>query len=517
VRAAAEKSLVGSLLLRDVRVVPVDRPGEPAGGVPDVTSDLRVVDGVVVGVAPHLARRDGEETVEAGGRFLIPGLWDTHVHMGSWTIASQRLDVSTSEDPRAAAERVRSRLAELARSGTRPQLLLGFGHRAAAWAEQPTVHILDEVAPDIPVALISGDGHTGWVNSATLRQFALPPRTGPLVENDWFAINEAAVELAGLTIDDDGYRRGTDHAARSGLVGIVELQDAPNTREWPDRVSRGVHGLRVVAGTYPRHLDQVLESGFRAGDVLPGGGGLVTAGPVKVISDGALSSRTALCCEPYTGPGATDFLGVSNIEPAELTDLARRVHAAGLEMAVHAIGDRALSTALDCLAGAGAGGAIEHAQLARHADIARMAHLGLRASVQPSHLLDDRDTAETVWAGRTDRCFAFGTMLRAGVRLTFGSDAPVAPLDPWLAMAAAVHRSADDRAPWHPEEALTPRQALAASTNGEGSPRIGSPADFVLLDETPYPEGETASQGDSLRTMGVAATIVAGRFSYRGW
>lgn len=511
-------ALVGSFLLRRVRLVPIERAAGPPEPIPATTVDVRVTDGTVAEVAPRLDRAAGEEAVDAEGRFLIPGLWDTHVHMGSWTIARRRLDLSGTESPLEAADMVASRLAQLAATGVFPGALVGFGHRFANWTEVPTVALLDEAAPDIPVALISGDGHTGWVNSALLRRYGLAPREGPLEENDWFGVHDAVADLAGLRMDDEGYRRGIDHAARRGLVGIVDMQDAANTLEWPERVSRGLHGLRVVAATYPRLVDRLLRTGHQAGAALPGGLGLVTVGPVKVISDGALSSRTALCFDNYSGtPGAPSH-GIGNIAPADLTDLARRAHRNGLEMAVHAIGDRALSTALDSLEAAGATGAIEHAQLALPDDIVRMAVLGLRASVQPAHLLDDRDTADRVWAGRTARSFAFASMLRAGVTLTLGSDAPIAPLDPWLAMAAALHRSGDDRPPWHPEQALTAREALAASTNGARTPRAGAIADFALLDRSPYPPaGPSADQAAALRDMAVAATVVAGRFSYRGW
>ena len=516
---AEPDALVGSLLLRRVRLVPVDRSSGPPEPISRSTVDVRVTAGAVAEIAPRLERTAGEEVVDAEGRFLIPGLWDTHVHMASWTIARRRLDLSGARGPQEAADIVRARLAQLAATGSRPAALVGFGHRSATWAELPTVALLDEAAPDIPVALISGDGHTGWVSSALLRHFGLGQRDGPLEENDWFSIHDAVADLAGLRIDDDGYRRGIEHAARRGLVGIVDMQDAANTIEWPERVSRGLHGLRVVAATYPRLVDPLLlDTGYRTGAALPGGGGLVTVGPVKVISDGALSSRTALCFDPYSGtPGATSH-GVGNISPADLTDLAHRAHRNGLEMAVHAIGDRALSTALESLEAAGAGGSIEHAQLALADDIDRMATLGLRASVQPAHLLDDRDTVDRVWAGRSNRSFAFASMLRAGVRLTLGSDAPIAPLDPWLAMAAAVHRSGDDRPAWHPEQALSAREALAASTNGAGTVRPGSTADFAVLDESPYAPGESsADQAAVLREMPVVGTVVAGRFSHRGW
>ena len=114
-----------------------------------------------------------------------------------------------------------------------------------------------------------------------------------------------------------------------------------------------------------------------------------------------------------------------------------------------------------------------------------MAALGVTASVQPAHLLDDRDVSERLWPGRGDRSFALRWMLDDGVRLAMGSDAPVARLDPWLAMAAAVHRTVDDREAWYPEQSITPREALAASTDGWGTVAEGHPADLALLDTDP--------------------------------
>jgi predicted amidohydrolase YtcJ len=181
-------------------------------------------------------------------------------------------------------------------------------------------------------------------------------------------------------------------------------------------------------------------------------------------------------------------------------------------VATHAIGDAALGEALAAYAETGARGSVEHAQLARRADVRRMAELGVRASVQPAHLLDDRDLSERVWAGRGERCFAFRWMLDDGVELVLGSDAPVSPLDPWLAIAAAVHRSDDDRDGWHPEQSLTAREALAASVDGAGTVGVGSPADLVLLDHDPLaPHPDPATARAALRGTTVALTAVAGR------
>ena len=146
------------------------------------------------------------------------------------------------------------------------------------------------------------------------------------------------------------------------------------------------------------------------------------------------------------------------------------------------------------------------------ADVTEMGSLGVVASVQPAHLLDDRDVTELIWPDRADRCFPLRWMVDDGVGLALGSDAPVSPLDPWLAMAAAVHRSADERPAWHPEQAITATEALAGSVDGRGSVRAGMPADLVLLDADPLdPAGTPEDQAARLRTMPVAATWVDGR------
>ena len=154
-----------------------------------------------------------------------------------------------------------------------------------------------------------------------------------------------------------------------------------------------------------------------------------------------------------------------------------------------------------------------------------MARLGVGASVQPAHLLDDRDVTAQCWPDRADRCFPLRSMVDAGVAVLLGSDAPVSVLDPWLAMAAAVHRSADEREPWNDAEALTVEQALAASTDRQPTLGVGSRADVVLLDADPVapsaPAGTVAESASSaavaqrLRAMSVAATYVGGRRTHR--
>ncbi|WP_399128550.1 amidohydrolase family protein [Actinacidiphila sp. ITFR-21] len=153
----------------------------------------------------------------------------------------------------------------------------------------------------------------------------------------------------------------------------------------------------------------------------------------------------------------------------ELVRLMARAAAHGIHPAVHAIGDRADTIALDAFDRVGGPGRIEHAQLVARRDLRRFARPGLVLGVQPAHAVDDRDVADRHWAGRTGRAYAYAELLRAGAALEIGSDAPVSPLDPWVGVAAAVHRTgADGRPSWHPEQAVTLPEALAAA--GAGAP-----------------------------------------------
>jgi predicted amidohydrolase YtcJ len=306
----------------------------------------------------------------------------------------------------------------------------------------------------------------------------------------------------------EAYLRTLREAAAKGVTGLVDLEFDQSLGAWPEREAAGAELLRVKVGAYVDTVAEFVGAGLRTGDMLPGCGPLVTMGPLKIISDGSLNTRTAWCCAPYAEGGG---VGAPNLSGESLRSLLAHADRHGLEVAVHAIGDAAVREALAAYAETGASGSIEHAQLMGREDSRTMARLGIRASVQPAHLLDDRDLTESFWPDRTDRCFALRWLHDDGVEVVFGSDAPVSPLDPWDAMAAAVHRSADDREPWHAEQALTVHEALAASTNGLGTVAVGHPADLALLDADPLPTGSSGEQAAALRAMRVAATWVGGR------
>lgn len=504
--------MVDDLLLRDVRPLAL-RPGAPATPEP---VDLLLRDGVVVAAGPGLARPAGVPELQAAGRWAIPGLWDQHVHLGQWTLTRSRLDTAGCASPEEAVALVAARVA--AEPG-RP--VIGWGHRPGGWGREVRASELDAVAGVTPVVLIAGDAHHAWLNSAALAALGLGAREEVVRENEWFAAYERLTTItgdAGTTPAD--YRRTLEAAAAQGVVGLVDLEFTDGVTAWQERWSGQLDLLRLRIGVYADRLEDVIARGLRTGaPLLPEDptSDRLRMGSLKIISDGSLNTRTAWCCDPYgSGGSGGDDHGAANLAAHELQALLARAHMSGLEIAVHAIGDAACGAALDAFATTGAAGSIEHAQLVRPDDVARLAALRLRASVQPAHLLDDRDVTELLWPGRGERSFAFRWMLDAGVRLVLGSDAPVSPLDPWLAMAAAVHRSADDRDPWHPEQALTPREALAASTDEHPGLTVpGTPGDVVLLDHDPLAvdpaEHGSAAAAAHLRTTRVALTVVGGR------
>lgn len=508
-----------ALLLRSVRLVPVAATWSQAS--PDRVVDVRLEGDRVREVAPALHAERGDVVLAGEGRWLAPGLWDAHVHATMWALARRRIDLAGAGGPEETLSRVRQALSGPAAPKDPAAVVIGYGFRSGTWPRLGTVAELDAVAGDRPVALASGDGHNGWVSSAALRLLGRggpDAPTGPLTEDEWYAAYAQLSALATRSEDPEAaVRDAVAAAAARGVVGIVDFEFYGAWRSWRQRYADGLRSLRVRAATYEADLTEVATAGLRTGDPLVPGQDLVTMGPLKVISDGSLNTLTAWCAQPYAGGESLEFpRGRANTDIEVLAPLLSRAAGQGLRAAVHAIGDEAVANALDAFEVTGQRGSIEHAQLVALGDLPRMARLGLTASVQPPHLLDDRDVTQRWWPDRTERTFAFAAMSAAGVRLALGSDAPVSPLDPWSAMAAAVHRTADERPPWHPEQSLTPAQALAASVDGAGTVAPGSRADLVLLDADPYAAGsEPASAAAHLRGMSVHATVVGGAVTYQ--
>lgn len=476
--------------------------------------DIVVTDGVVAQIVPAGSRGlpPTPQAVELDGRFVLPGLWDEHVHMTQWALAAARIDLSGAASAREAADVVRSRLAEAAPTGSAPgrhsgRTLVGVGFRDATWADAPSLELLDDATAAVPTALISHDLHSVWLNSAAAAGYgAAVGQDGLLREEAAFNLTRELGRLPDEAVDAMVCEAGRAAATR-GIVGIVDFEMVWNPDPWLRRFAAGFESLRVEAGVYPQDLEHATAKGMRTGQLVPGSGGLLRVGPLKVLIDGSLNTRTAFCVDPYPHGGR----GLLTVSEAELLDLLLRARNAGFVPAVHAIGDGANEVALDAFAAAGIQGRIEHAQFVREEDFARFGQLGLTASVQPAHALDDRDAADSNWAGRTGRAFPLRSLLDAGATLALGSDAPVAPLEPWTAMSAATTRArGDGRPPWHPEQALNRQEALAASSRGRRRIHVGDPADIVVLDADPLGVSDV-----EFASMPVAATLLAGRFTHR--
>lgn len=478
-------------------------PGEPG------LCDLHVAGGAVSRITDAALRSADVPVVELDGRYVIPGLWDEHVHMTQWALHANRIDLSGAVSAREAAGVVRSYLAGPGRPGEGGSglTLVGVGFRDAIWGDAPSLALLDSVTQGLPTALISHDLHCVWLNSAAARRYGVPVDSGGLLrEEPAFELTRELGKLPDAVVDR-WVRESAEAAAARGIVGIVDFEMTWNRDVWLRRVAGGFDSFRVDAGVYPQDLDRAVAAGLRTGAPLDGGAGLLSVGPLKVLIDGSLNTRTAYCVDPYPHGGR----GLLTVSGPALRELLVRARDSGFVPAVHAIGDGANEVALNAFAAAGIGGRIEHAQFVRSGDFARFGELGVTASVQPAHALDDRDAADSNWAGRTDRAFPLRSLLAAGAALVFGSDAPVAPLEPWTAMSAATTRARQDgRGPWHPEQALTREEALAASTRGRGRVRAGDPADLVILDGDPLAVSDAV-----FAAMPVAATVLAGRFTHR--
>ncbi len=486
-----------------IRAVRIAGPGREFL-LDDEPVDIQIAEGHIVDIAPTGSLRPQGEVLDADGTWAVPGLWDNHVHTVQWALAAEREPLGLVISAAEAARRM-THVAPLA-DGRR----VGSGYRDALWSDAPDLFTLDAATGDVPTYLINADVHSVWLNSAALRREGFHSVDGILREEDAFEISRRlnAVDPAH---SDRAVQQAGEQAASRGVTGLVDFDMAWNAEAWPRRIAAGFAAHRVEFAVYPFDLDRAIAAGLRTGELLEPeddpfvGRGLVRVGPLKIISDGSLGTRTAACSHAYPGDPAN--FGVLNVPRDALIEALVTATGAGLSVAVHAIGDRATTSALDAFTVSGATGTIEHAQLVRHADLARFARLGVSASVQPQHALDDRDLVERHWAEQTAIGYPLASLLAAGAEVRFGSDAPVAELDPWRAIAAAVSRTDDEREPWHPEERVSVDQALQASVRS--SIRPGEPADIVLCGLNPQ-----TSTGSELRGMPVMATVLAGRVTH---
>lgn len=485
------------LLLRDVSV-----------GLTGRRANVRVEGGRVAAIDPVEAPPEGVDVIDCRGGTLLPGLVDAHAHMLQWASARRRVSVAGA---RSAAHAVELLVAAQGPPGD-TGLLAGGNYNETFWRVPPHKDLLDRAFPGRPVAVFSNDLHALWLNSKALMLVGREHPTGVLIEDEAMA---AAAALPGpdQAEADRWVLEATDAAAARGVTTIADYEYADTVADWTRRLAIRPPSTRIRCVIARFALDQAIQRGLRTGAEVAGSGGLLTVGHLKVFLDGSLNTRTALCHDPYPGDFPDDeYVGEQLLTEEELAALLERATAAGIAPALHAIGDAANRMALDALAGLDiADRRIEHAQLLASRDVPRFAELGVIAGVQPAHAPDDRDVAERHWPGRTARAFAYADLIKAGTRLEFGSDAPVAPLDPWDGIASAVTRSDDGREPWHPEQSIPLPAALEASAGGRTTVAVGDRADLVVTgrDLRDLPP-------DELRDMPIVATVLGGRITHAG-
>jgi predicted amidohydrolase YtcJ len=476
-------------------------------------------------IGTHETALASPEVVDLGGRCVVPGFTDSHVHFPQWALAQRQVRL---EGTRSLEEAV-ALVAEAARDVATGGWVRGSGWRAAEWAPpvEPTRAALDPVTGDLPVALQARDGHSLWVNTAALAladgDLRVPggvveldargEPTGVLREESAWQFRDRLVY--GQTPEDEwvgAMRSGLRLAASRGVTAIHDKDGWLGALRFFQRLRREeALTLRVWQSLPVASLGELEGVGVAAGL----GDDLLRAGYLKAFMDGTLGSQTARLL---------DGGGVEITSRAELAEIVRRAARLGWPVAVHAIGDGANRDALDALEETadewrprGLRPRIEHAQLLAPEDVPRFAALGVAASVQFSHAPSDRDLAERFWAGKTDRAYAYRSLLDAGARLANGSDAPVEELDPLAGLRAGVLRTLDARPPWHPEQALTVQQALEATTvapawltgdeRRRGKLLPGYLADLVVLSRDPL-----ECDPEALAEVEVVATMLGGRW-----
>ena len=481
-------------------------------------------DRIVGGVGAHEAALPGPERIDLGGRCVVPGFTDSHVHFPTWALAQGEVRLEGTASLEEAVARVRDALPSAGGDWLR-----GRGWRSGDWSPpvEPTRHELDAIAPDRPVALMARDSHSVWLNSAALARangdlqvpggvVELDDRgepTGVLREESCWHFRDRYIETS-----DDEYVE----AMRSGMKlavsrGVTAVHDKDGwlgaLRFWQRLDAEDALLLRVWQSLPAEMAEELADVDVRSGLGSP----LLRLGYLKAFMDGTLGSQTARML---------DGSGVEITSREGLEEHIRNGARAGFPIAVHAIGDLANRDALDAFAATrseweplGLRQRIEHAQLLAPEDLPRFAELGVAASVQFSHAPSDRDLADRFWGGLDSEPYLFRSLLESGAVLANGSDAPIEELDPLLGIRAGVLRTLDEREAWRPEQALTVEQALHATTvapawlardeHRRGKLVPGQLADLVVLDRDPL-----ACDAEELAEVQVVATMLGGSWTH---
>ncbi len=481
------------------------------------------------------------ETIDLGGRCVVPGLVDAHAHFENFSLALQRVNL----DEATSLGEVLQRIEDAAETLQEGEWLQGWGWAQDSWDRRqfPTAQQLDAVVPHNPVFLRHKSGHAGWVNTRALRIGRIDVGTsdpdGGSIERDEFgkatgilleapAMNLVAQHIPAATEEQliEAMRAGQQYCWEAGLTGIHDFDGRACFQALQTLNKNGDLGLRFVKNIPAALVEHAVGVGLRSGF----GDDWLRIGGIKMFADGALGPRTALMIRPYEGEPHNR--GIAVLEKEEMMRVAHLAYPNQLSLTTHAIGDQAVHDVLDVYESVRNANyaskphtpnRIEHVQLIHPADKGRLAQLGVVASMQPIHATSDYQMADRYWGERAKLSYAIKTMRDSGALVVFGSDAPIEKIDPLPGIHAAVTRQRANNLPaggWYPEQRFTMHEAIyaftmaAAITAGQqdrqGSITAGKLADLTIFDEDIF-----AVAGNELLEIGIAGTMVGGQFKHR--
>lgn len=496
-----------------------------------------------VGSDAEIAKWAGPETkrIDARGASVLPGFIDSHVHLatGGFDLSGVQL-----KDAKTREEFVR-RIGAFAKTRPKGEWILGgtWDHENWPDAKLPERSWIDAVTPDNPVFVSRYDGHMALANSVALKLAGVTrdtptPEGGSIVKDargePTGALKDAAMPLVESVIPQPSEAQlteaivaGVREAAKFGLTGINAMVSADDLRVLHKLNQAGKLPVRVFAITPIEAWQGPAAAGISAGF----GDDWLRTGAVKGYADGSLGSTTALFYEPYNDDPSTSGLPAGMMFPeGNMLKMALGADKAGLQLRIHAIGDKAIQGILDIykevLRQNGAKArrwTIEHAQHMAPKSFADFASLQVTPSMQPYHAIDDgRWALKRIGTERGKGTYAFRTFLDRGVKLAFGSDWTVAPLDVmWGVYSAVTRRTLDDKNPggWYPEQKIGVAEAVEAYTMGsayaegaeknKGSITVGKFADIAILDSDLF-----AVPPEKIKDVRVVTTIAGGWIVY---
>lgn len=510
---------------------------------PPISGGIVVQDGQVtfVGALADCEQLAGDEaaTVTLSGEAVLPGFHDAHIHTGSLALQFNSPDVSLATS----REQALAELREWANANPGTDWVVGGRWDANRWGPGESLHRndLDEIFGDRPAVLNTIDGHSVCANSRALQLTGVDESTpeidGGVIERDddgrlSGVLRENAsdyirviAEKALLSRPDELLTAVQRHLHERGIVAITDLDGDEIRRGYEALEASDKLRLRVRKGIPATSLDDAVAAGERSGQ----GTQWLMTGSVKLFSDGALGSHTALMHEGYEGDSCN--CGVAVISEEDLLERVRFANSNGIAVSTHAIGDKANTNVLDAYEqvasitrSEGLHNSVEHAQHIRAEDIDRYAKFEVIASMQPTHCTSDYPLSVHLLGERQTLHYPWRSLLDAGVHLVFGSDAPIEPADPLFGIHAAVTRQRRDGEPdggREPDQRLSVAEAIAAFTEQaarmderegvRGRIEAGAFADFVVLGTDPF-EVEPAN----LYKITVETTVVGGEVVYCG-